>query len=1165
MPDYRILAKIDPTGAISGAQRVNKELDGIDSKSKGLEKTLKQVFGGVAVGAAISSLTTLTLEFSSTISEISTLVDTATFDMEGLTEAAREQAKAFASTPKEQAKALYQIISAGATSAAEATETLTAANKLAVGGVTDVKTAADGLTSVLNAYGDQVESAEAVSDSLFTAVKAGKTTIGELSANLGKVAPLAAQLGVDFDQLTGSIAALTKGGISTGEAVTGVRAILAAVAKPADEASKLAAKLGIDFSAAGLAAKGFGGFLADLKDKTGGSAEQMAVLFGGVEALVPALALTGTAGKDLENILESMGSKAGATQEAFDKMAASPGFQLGQLMANLKDAALGFGLAVADFLNPAITFLNENFELLVPLVITAATVFGVYKTAVLLTVGPMAQITSLIAFSYRNFGLLAAAQTTAAAAMGAFRVVAQAALQPLIAFNAALFANPFIAIAGSIAIVITLLAQFGDQIAIGNGHVATLADVWEVVVSDIIGLIQPLIDLAAGAWETIAQFFEDNFGPLAAFAAGVFANVNLSISGVAIFAAKVVDAVIGLFTGLFRAIVTIMGNLPQAFASIAQLAINGLITIIETGLNAVIAGVNGFLSALGVDPFAQVNLGRAELGAGKFGAKVGAAFGSGFGTEAQDYVAGVFNRADANARGNAAKSGQKAAQASSPDAAAAAAIGADDEKGGKGRKGRDSGAQTTFAEIEAGLQREVDLLKKVGIERDILSEQLRAEDQLKRKLLPTEAKIIDNLVREADALKRQEAFKKQFLDRINEEIELLGLTGIEREKRAAQLQAEEILDRKLTDAERGLLDASIANVEALRDKREVIDQIRRPMENYRRDIEALTAALAEGSITQAEFNAGVGNTSLTRDLAGLDKDLGGDFAFQAELDQVRLQEQERIAIVEQARAEDLINEQEYQDRLTAIRKKASDDAKAVEDARKSLALTSASETFDSLATISKDFFGEQSAIYKATFAISKAFAIADSIIKIQQGIANALSLPFPANILAAAGVAAQAASIVSNIRAVSLAFADGGYVRGPGTGTSDSIPANLSNGEYVVNAKATAANLSLLENINAGRKPAFMSLGGMVDASQNARTGGQQGGVQRIGQRLDPPAPSQRQSPSSAPEISVPLKVVNVLDPSLVLEAMKTEEGTQVVLNIIENNPAAVSALVGGQ
>lgn len=57
--------------------------------------------------------------------------------------------------------------------------------------------------------------------------------------------------------------------------------------------------------------------------------------------------------------------------------------------------------------------------------------------------------------------------------------------------------------------------------------------------------------------------------------------------------------------------------------------------------------------------------------------------------------------------------------------------------------------------------------------------------------------------------------------------------------------------------------------------------------------------------------------------------------------------------------------------------------------------------------------------------------------------------------------------------------ASGGYVSGPGSGRSDSIPARLSNGEYVVNARATKQNRALLDAINSGRLPAFAD-GGLV-------------------------------------------------------------------------------------
>jgi tape measure domain-containing protein len=74
-------------------------------------------------------------------------------------------------------------------------------------------------------------------------------------------------------------------------------------------------------------------------------------------------------------------------------------------------------------------------------------------------------------------------------------------------------------------------------------------------------------------------------------------------------------------------------------------------------------------------------------------------------------------------------------------------------------------------------------------------------------------------------------------------------------------------------------------------------------------------------------------------------------------------------------------------------------------------------------------------------------------------------------------------------------FASGGFVSGPGTSTSDSIPAMLSAGEFVVNAASVKKFGPLLESINSGR-PRNFSGGGLVAPSPLAErpvsVGGQQ-------------------------------------------------------------------------
>ena len=65
------------------------------------------------------------------------------------------------------------------------------------------------------------------------------------------------------------------------------------------------------------------------------------------------------------------------------------------------------------------------------------------------------------------------------------------------------------------------------------------------------------------------------------------------------------------------------------------------------------------------------------------------------------------------------------------------------------------------------------------------------------------------------------------------------------------------------------------------------------------------------------------------------------------------------------------------------------------------------------------------------------------------------------------------------LAAGTIPLADGGFVSGPGSSRSDSIPARLSNGEFVVNAGSTAKHRALLESMNSGSLRGFAD-GGLV-------------------------------------------------------------------------------------
>ena len=110
---------------------------------------------------------------------------------------------------------------------------------------------------------------------------------------------------------------------------------------------------------------------------------------------------------------------------------------------------------------------------------------------------------------------------------------------------------------------------------------------------------------------------------------------------------------------------------------------------------------------------------------------------------------------------------------------------------------------------------------------------------------------------------------------------------------------------------------------------------------------------------------------------------------------------------------------------------------------------------------------------------NKAFALMSKVITLAQiaidtgralaaGIASASSVRFPGNLVA---IATTVATILANVTTAistvkSAKFAEGGKVNGPGTGTSDSVPAMLSNGEFVMTAAATRMFEPLLSVMN---------------------------------------------------------------------------------------------------
>jgi len=316
------------------------------SKLRGLRSAIPGLAGIAAIiggGLGFVVATRNASEFSQAMSEVSTLVDTAAVDMDLLREGVLDVSNAFGTKATSVAKGLYQTISSGAVDAADSIGFLKQAQALATAGVASTEQAVDALTTTLNAYGLEASEAGRISDVLFETVRQGKTTLPELAQNLGRAIPLAAAMGISIEELTAAVAALTKAGIATDQAVVSLRGAFSALISPTTEADAILRAYNIDISKSRIEQDGFAGVLAEVAEKLGDNQRAIAGVFPNVRALTGVFALVGNQFQTFQDILEANRGSLGATGVALEKQLADPAYQAIIAMENLKNAMMAFG------------------------------------------------------------------------------------------------------------------------------------------------------------------------------------------------------------------------------------------------------------------------------------------------------------------------------------------------------------------------------------------------------------------------------------------------------------------------------------------------------------------------------------------------------------------------------------------------------------------------------------------------------------------------------------------------------------------------------------------------------------------------------------------------------------------------------------------------------
>lgn len=200
---------------------------------------------------------------------------------------------------------------------------------------------------------------------------------------------------------------------------------------------------------------------------------------------------------------------------------------------------------------------------------------------------------------------------------------------------------------------------------------------------------------------------------------------------------------------------------------------------------------------------------------------------------------------------------------------------------------------------------------------------------------------------------------------------------------------------------------------------------------------------------------------------------------------------------------------ERQDLMKRLEEQYATEQADLEVKRNQTQLANMETLFGGLAGLAKAYGGEQSKAYRALFAVSKAFSVAQAVMSISTGLAKAQELGFPANLAEMARVGATGAGILAQINGANFsgAYDKGGLVPAGKIGLVGEYGPELIEGPAKVTSRAETARM--------------------------LRDGGES-------------------TPVAAPPVNI--KNINVLDPSVVGDYLSTDDGEQMIMNVVQKN-----------
>lgn len=256
-------------------------------------------------------------QFQKAVLEAGTLTGTNAAQTRELSKNLQDLAVKYGQLDDVMARAQYNVASAGFADVADSLAILDVASRAAIGGITDVNTAAKAITQTLNAYRMGADQAESVAGILFATIKGGVTTFEELAPALGMVTSTAAAAKIPLEQVAAAMAVLTKNGLTTNRAATALNSLILAIGGASGETGEKLDDLGISLD------RGLGPALAAVGEAAGGSLDKLAELIPNIEAIRAAASIAADGGAQFTEQLAAMTQGVSDFNEAYRIMSES--------------------------------------------------------------------------------------------------------------------------------------------------------------------------------------------------------------------------------------------------------------------------------------------------------------------------------------------------------------------------------------------------------------------------------------------------------------------------------------------------------------------------------------------------------------------------------------------------------------------------------------------------------------------------------------------------------------------------------------------------------------------------------------------------------------------------------------------------------------------------